>query len=52
MYNSTYPVIYAVSYIETLQNLIHPVEFPLRGTPLGGFYRAGLCHPDNEDGLF
>ena len=35
-----------------LQNLIHPVEFPLCGAPFGGFHRAGFCHPNEEGGLF
>jgi len=34
--------------IRPLQNLIHPVEFPLCGTPFGGFHRAGFCHPKEE----
>jgi len=36
----------------TLQNLIHPVEFPLCGTPFGGFHRAGFCHPNGNGGEF
>jgi len=35
--------------LRPLQNLIHPVEFPLCGPPLGGFHRAGFCHPNEED---
>ncbi len=35
-----------------LQDLIHPVEFPLCGTPFGGFHRAGFYHPNEEGGLF
>jgi uncharacterized protein (DUF2237 family) len=34
------------------KNVIYPVEFPLCGTPLGGFHRAGFCHPKKDEGLF
>jgi len=38
--------------LRPLQNLIHPVEFPLCGTPSGGFHRAGFCHPNGNGGGF
>jgi hypothetical protein len=31
--------------LRALKNLIHPVEFPLCGTPFGGFHRAGFFTP-------
>jgi hypothetical protein len=38
--------------MKSLQNLIHPVEFPLCGTSFRGFHRAGFSHPNEEGGLF